>query len=85
MALHKYKIGQLVEFLPRSRDSNIPRGQYKIQRQLPSDSGVLQYRVKHAADGHERVVIETQISATSTPMSERASVFERMPPRGDAD
>lgn len=76
MDLHKFKIGQVVEFLPRSRDSNIPRGQYKIQRLLPSDSGALQYRVKHATDGHERVVMETQISVSSAVMSERDKVFD---------
>ncbi len=75
MALHKYKIGQLVEFLPRARDSNIPRGQYKIQRQLPSEGGILQYRVKHAADGHERVVVEAQIAVAA---GERSTVFDRL-------
>jgi hypothetical protein len=81
MALHKYKLGQLVEFLPRSRDSNIPPGHYKIQRQLPSDTGALQYRVKHAVDGHERVVVETQIAPAPVSTSERSTVFERMSPR----
>lgn len=76
---HKYKIGQIVEFLPRSRDSNIPRGQYKIQRLLPSEAGVQQYRVKHATDGHERVVIESQIAVSTAMVSERSSVFDRMP------
>jgi hypothetical protein len=63
MGRHKYNIGQVVEFLPGPRDGNIPRGRYKVQRLLPSETTDLQYRVKHAVDGHERVVLESQLAA----------------------
>lgn len=85
MAQHRYKAGQVVEFLPRSRDGNIPRGPYRITRLLPGEGGNVQYRVQHAADGHERVVMETQIAPSSGAMSERDAVFDRVaarPPRG---
>jgi hypothetical protein len=63
MTHHKFAVGQTVEFRPGTQDTRIPRGQYKIQRQLPSETRDLQYRVKHNGDGHERVVVESQLAA----------------------
>ncbi|HEX5325079.1 MAG TPA: hypothetical protein VFW75_00280 [Acetobacteraceae bacterium] len=63
MTQHKFAVGQAVEFLPGPRDGNVPRGRYRVQRLLPSEAGDLQYRVKHAIDGHERVVVESQLAA----------------------
>ncbi len=60
---HKFKVGQVVEFVPGPRDANIPRGRYKVQRLLPSETRDPQYRVKHAADNHERVMPESQLAA----------------------
>ncbi len=63
VTLHKFQVGQVVDFLPGPRDANIPRGRYKVQRLLPSETRDPQYRVKHAVDGHERVVPESQLAA----------------------
>ena len=63
MISHKFKVGQMVEFLPGPRDANVPRGRYKVQRLMPSETGDPQYRVKHAADSHERVIPESQLAA----------------------
>ncbi len=63
MTQHKFKVGQPVEYLPGPRDANVPRGRYKIERLLPSETREPQYRVKHAVDGHERVVPEGQLAA----------------------
>ena len=63
MNRHKFAVGQMVDFLPGAGDTNVPRGKYKIQRLLPSETNDLQYRVKHAADGHERVVTESRLAA----------------------
>jgi hypothetical protein len=63
MQQHKFAVGQMVEFLPGPGDTNVPRGKYKVQRLLPSETRDLQYRVKHAADGHERVVAESRLTA----------------------
>ena len=65
MTLHKYAVGQTVDFRPGPRDPNAPTGKYKVQRLLPSETRDPQYRVKHAADGHERVVVESQLTARS--------------------
>jgi len=63
MSQHKFAVGQLVEFLPGPQDSNVPRGRYKVQRLMPSETREPQYRVKHAVDGHERVVTESRLAA----------------------
>jgi len=63
MTRHKFSVGQLVDLRPSPGERNIPSGRYKVQRQLPSETRDLQYRVKHAVDGHERVVLEGQLAA----------------------
>jgi len=63
MHRHKFAVGQAVDFLPGPADGNVPRGKYTVQRLMPSETKDLQYRVKHAPDGHERVVLESQLAA----------------------
>jgi hypothetical protein len=63
MSIHKFAVGQTVDFVPGPGDANVPRGKYRIQRLQPSETRDPQYRVKHAVDGHERVVAESQIAA----------------------
>jgi len=65
MTRHKFTVGQLVSFLPGPGDVHVPPGKYKIQRLLPSETKDNQYRVKHAVDGHERVVPESKLAALS--------------------
>jgi hypothetical protein len=66
MSSHKFAIGQVVDFLPGPGDANVPRGKYRIQRLQPSETRDPQYRVKHAVDGHERVVAESNLAARDT-------------------
>ncbi len=61
MPLHKYTVGEQVEFLPSSTDHNVPRGLYTIVRRLPFEGKSCTYRVKHTRDGHERVIPEDQL------------------------
>lgn len=61
MTQHKYAVGQAVDLWPNALDRHVPSGRYTIQRQLPSETRDLQYRVRHVADGHERVVVESQL------------------------
>ena len=58
--------GPDVDFLPGPGDANAPRGKYKIHRLQPSETRDPQYRLKHAVDGHERVVSESQIAARNS-------------------
>ena len=62
MSTHKFAVGQVLEFRPGPRDGNVPRGKYKVERLLPSETNDPQYRVKYTADGHERVVPESQLA-----------------------
>jgi hypothetical protein len=63
MSKHKFAVGQMVDFLPGPTDANARRGKYKVERQMPSETRDLQYRIKNAEDGHERVVVESRLSA----------------------
>jgi hypothetical protein len=39
------------------------RGAYEIRKQLPERDGELQYRIKSAAEEHERVALESELGA----------------------
>lgn len=52
---HKFHVGQLVEFRPkRGWPILSARGAYETLKQLPERDGELQYRIKSAAEEHER-------------------------------
>jgi hypothetical protein len=63
MPTHKFKIGQTVYLRP-SRDQNIPGGAYIITQKMPEHDGEFEYRVRSMSEPHERVVGESQMSAT---------------------
>ena len=63
MAPHKFVLGQRVVVRSGSLENHIPQGIYTISRALPGDDLDRSYRVRHAGDGHERVVREQQIEA----------------------
>ena len=59
--VHKFKIGQTVEFA--TSDLRLkPLGLFKIVRVMPSERGIQQYRIKSDRDGHERVVMEGDLA-----------------------
>ena len=61
MPIHRFAVGQSIEFLPSRFDATATRGAYTVVRLDPNDAGDREYRVKNARDGHERVVRESQI------------------------
>ena len=69
-AAHKYRVGQKVSFLPGSGSLSQLRGGCTIVRLLPSEARDWQYRVKCDYDTHERVVLESQLAATSVKSSQ---------------
>ena len=77
MPRHKFVVGQEVTFMPSAMDFNVPRGTYRIVRQLPLEAGGFQYRVKHANDGHERIIRESQLVAGDGPMVPAAAKARR--------
>ena len=66
MSLHRFAVGQRIEFEPGKFDGTGARGTYTVVRLLPNDSNDREYRVKNLRDGHERVVRESQIRGGPT-------------------
>ena len=54
---HKYKTGQLVDYLGRERASGV----YKITQLLPPEGEAFQYRIKNVNEPHERVAKENEL------------------------
>jgi hypothetical protein len=61
LAAHRFAVGQAVQFSPDRREDGSARGRYTVVRLLPEEGNTPQYRIKSTADGHERVVRETQL------------------------
>jgi hypothetical protein len=62
MAAHKFKTGQQVTVAPNNRSGELRGGTFTVVRPLPEERGVWQYRIKSITDGHERVVLEIDLS-----------------------
>jgi hypothetical protein len=58
---HKFRVGETLQYTPSAFDRSAPRGLYQVVRLLPAESLGHQYRIKCIADGHERVVSESQL------------------------
>ncbi len=61
MDSHKFNPGQSVEFIASDLRPK-PLGLFKIVRVMPSEHGIRQYRIKSVMDGHERMVMESDLS-----------------------
>jgi len=59
---HKFKVGQNLLYSPSIFEAPARRGSYCVVRLLPAEDGDHQYRLKSAADGHERVARESQLA-----------------------
>jgi hypothetical protein len=64
MAAHKFKVGQLVTL--HSKRHGVWAERFEVVRLLPPENGYFQYRVKSTRDSHERVVLESELSASLT-------------------
>ena len=61
MELQKFKPGQSVELIPNDlRLKSL--GMFTVVRAMPNERGIQQYRVKSIKDGHERVVMESELN-----------------------
>jgi hypothetical protein len=58
---HKFRVDQVVQFFPTRGLDDKAKGHYTIVRLLPMDGNTPQYRIKHKADGHERMVREEEL------------------------
>jgi hypothetical protein len=64
MAAHKFKVRQLVTL--HLKRHAVFAEQFEVVRLLPPANADFQYRVKSTRDGHERVVFESELSASLT-------------------
>ena len=68
MESHKYRVGQTVQFVKPPRSSSIngigpfPAGSFRVAGLLPDYLGNNQYRLQSTSDGHQRVVVESEIA-----------------------
>ena len=58
---HKFKVGQTVSFASGPFGRGGTNGIYKVTQLLPPEGNDYQYRIKSAAEPHERVVKESQL------------------------
>jgi hypothetical protein len=65
MVMHKFAVGQTLQFSPSLGEDSRRKGRYKVVRHLPESGNMLQYRIRSESDGHERVVREDQIERRS--------------------
>ena len=62
MAVHKFRVGQVVDFNPSPR-IGVPATsrEYKILRLLPIESGERLYRIKTITEAFERIAKESEL------------------------
>jgi len=62
MARHKFKVGQLVDFVSPRSGAPASGRQYEIVRLLPVENGDVLYRIKSKGEPFERVAKESELS-----------------------
>jgi hypothetical protein len=61
MSDHKFKVGQTVSYLSRSRGGGSRSDVFKIMQRLPPQGGDYQYRIRGANEPHDRVAKESEL------------------------
>jgi len=64
---HKFKIGQTVNYTSGPFGAGRASSVYKITRLLPPEGDDFQYKIKCAAEPHERVAKESQLGRADMP------------------
>lgn len=65
---HKFKIGQLVNYLGRERAPGV----YQVTQLLPPEDNSFQYRIKNSGEPHERMVKEHELRSVAPDASDLA-------------
>jgi hypothetical protein len=66
--VHKFKVGQMVDFVPSKSGVPASARSYKVVCQLPSEGGERLYRIKTIAEAFERIARESELLRTSSPV-----------------
>lgn len=64
----KFKVGQMVDFMPTNRSVPSSVRSYKVLRVLPNEGGEQLYRIKTISEAFERVARESELLFTSSPL-----------------
>ena len=60
---HKFNVDQVVDYVPKGASKfSVPRSAYKLRKLLPERDGELQYRIKNAAEDHERAAGQSELA-----------------------
>lgn len=64
MEPHRYRVGQTVRFIKPSRSGlgGMPAGNFRVLGLLPNYKGNNLYRLQSVSEGHQRVVVESEIA-----------------------
>ena len=62
---YKFKVGQMVDFVPSKTGVPASARSYKIVRVLPSERGEQLYRIKTIAEAFDRIARESELLRTS--------------------
>jgi hypothetical protein len=65
--VHKFKIGQTVQFRPAPGLTNAAPGHYVVTRLLPERDGKLGYQIKSSNESHDRTASEDQLTGLELP------------------
>ena len=60
MSVHKFCLGQPVEYYP-PRGTYVPRGPFVVTAKLPERDGQFEYHIKHPSELHERTAKENEL------------------------
>ena len=67
-ATHKFRVGQMVDFVPSKTGVSPPARSYKVLTVLPSEGGERLYRIKTIAEVFERIARESELRSTNSPV-----------------
>lgn len=77
--MHKFEVGQIVEFLPQDRSGALS-GPYLVMKQLPGSGDDPEYRIKSEREAHQRVARHSQLRAAGQASAPEASTSRFVPP-----
>ena len=67
-AANKFRVGQMVDFVPSKTGVSPSARSYKVLTVLPSEGGERLYRIKTIAEVFERIARESELRSTNSPV-----------------
>ncbi len=68
VAAHKFRVGQMVDFVPSKTGVSASARSYKVLKVQPLEGGERLYRIKTIAEAFERVARESELRSTNAPV-----------------